>query len=89
MTEETTERLQPPYGFSVHLPQYYRAHFVLMLTASSLLPPTGLTPAPACDPPNLWALPLLQEMLWGCTARREMLWGMCTWAQVVLLGYNS
>lgn len=25
-TEETAGRLQPPHGFSVHLPQYYRVH---------------------------------------------------------------
>ena len=63
--------------------------FVLVLTVSSLLPPTGLTPALACDPHSLWALPPLQEMLWGWRARKDVLLGMCTWAEVALLGSDS
>lgn len=63
--------------------------FVLVLTVSSLLPPTGLTPALTCDPHSLWALPLLQEMLWGWRARKDVLLGMCTWAEVALLGSDS
>jgi hypothetical protein len=38
--------------------------FVLVLKVSSLLPPTGLTPALTCDPHSLWTLPLFQ-MQWG------------------------
>jgi len=64
--------------------------FVLVLTVSSLLPPTGLiTPALACDPHSLWALPQLQEMLWGWRARKDVLLGMCIWAEVALLGSDS
>lgn len=58
--------------------------FVLVLTVSSLLPPTGLTLALACDPHSVWALPLLQEMLWGWRARKDVLWGVCSWAEVAL-----
>lgn len=35
--------------------------FIFVLVLSSPLPPIGLTPALACAPPSLWALPLLQE----------------------------
>lgn len=62
---------------------------VLMLTVSSLLPPTGLTPALASDPYSLWALPLLQERLLGWRTRKVLLLGMCTWAEVALLGCDS
>lgn len=50
--------------------------FVHVLTVSSLLPPTGLIPALACDLPSLWALPLLQEMLGGGEPGRTCCWEM-------------
>lgn len=62
--------------------------FVLVLTVSSLLPPTGLTAALACDPHSLWALPLLPEMLQGWRTRKDTLLGMCTWAEVARLIYD-
>lgn len=63
--------------------------FIFVLVLSSLLPPIGLTPALACAPPSLWALPLLQETLWGWRARKDMLLGRRTCAQAALLGCDS
>ena len=60
--------------------------FVLVLTVSSLLPPTGLTPA--CDPHSLRAQPLLQEALVVGRPGKDLLSAMCPWAEVALLGYD-
>lgn len=59
---------------------------VLLLTVSSLLPPTGLTLA--CDPHSLGALPLLQEALLVGRPGKDLLSGMCPWAEVALSGYD-
>lgn len=60
--------------------------FVLLLTVSSLLPPTGLTLAR--DPHSLGALPLLQEALLVGRPGKDLLSAMCPWAEVALSGYD-
>lgn len=63
--------------------------FVLVLTVSSLLPPTvSLQLLPVTHPASGLCL-CSKNCCWGERARKDVLLGMGTCAQVALLGYDS